>query len=120
VGERGGLMRELAGSEAAPTLRLNSGRTGDFCGGSLEASSGLNCAAGLKLNSGRRADERRARLLELARASFCWRSINDRGRRPPVALDSDEGADAGVCRAGKTKGGFGGGGRERGDCCGLE
>lgn len=46
-------------------------------------------------------------------------SIADRGRLP-VALESEDGAEDEEGRAGKTKGGFGGGGITRGEDCGLE
>jgi hypothetical protein len=46
-------------------------------------------------------------------------SIADRGRLP-VALETEDGAEEDDGRAGKTNGGFGGGGYDRGDDCESE
>ena len=55
----------------------------------------------------------------LAFAAALRGSMAERGRLP-VALENEEGAEEDEGRAGKTNGGFGGGGCDRGDACGSE
>lgn len=77
-------------------------------------------APGLNENAGRFGDrETCCSSLALVFSAELRGSIADRGLLP-VALENDEGAEEDDGRAGKTNGGFGGGGFGRGDDCGLE
>lgn len=99
------------------------GADGD-CGGLRNMFSGPGVggkeAPGLKEKAGS-AGDRTAGLSSptIAGAAELRGSIADRGRLP-VALESEDGAEEDDGRAGKTNGGFGGGGFDRGDAWGLE
>lgn len=77
-------------------------------------------APGLNENAGRAGDRGTCFWSSAAVFAAEFRgSIADCGLLP-VALEKEDGAEEDDGRAGKTNGGFGGGGFDRGDACGLE
>lgn len=102
--------------------RGESGAEGDF-GGIKNACSvtgaGGRAAPGLKEKAGSAGDRDFLSPPSVAMTSAgSLDSIADRGRLP-VAREKEEGAEYEDGRAGKTKGGFGGGKVDLGDICGL-
>jgi hypothetical protein len=99
--------------------RGESGADGDFGGVRNALSFPGREAPGLKENAGRAGDLGfgPSFSVEIAKGGS-WVSMADRGLRP-VAREKDEGAEEDDGRAGKTKGGFGGGSVVLGETAGL-
>lgn len=104
------------------TVLGESGAEGDFGGtrNALSAGAGEGRAApGLNEKAGSVGDlSLEVSLSVVITSPGSWVSTADRGRRP-VARERDDGAEDDDGRAGKTKGGFGGGGFDLGDVWGF-